>query len=186
MSNQRKEIIIKELNYWKENKLLPSVYCDFLLALYTEGEASGETNGTIEDEKPRYRLITLMQFFFLLMALLISLLIIYTFPLPVIWKSSLLLLILLLASMLYLFQLKANDQNAKLTIIIPLLLLIVNSLFMTTYFSKNQWLLAGVLTFNFFLWFFISRKVKLKYLTVISVLAMLVTGSYVIYRLFVS
>lgn len=38
MSDNRKEIIVKEIQYWKETKLLPEQYCNFLLALYTEGE----------------------------------------------------------------------------------------------------------------------------------------------------
>ena len=37
MDENRKQIIIKEIGYWKNNKLLPEQYCDFLLALYTEG-----------------------------------------------------------------------------------------------------------------------------------------------------
>ena len=38
MNAQRKAIIIGEIKYWKESKLLPAQYCDYLLALYTEGE----------------------------------------------------------------------------------------------------------------------------------------------------
>lgn len=44
MTEDRKTIIIKEIQYWKDSHLLPSRYCDFLLALYTEGDliTSGE------------------------------------------------------------------------------------------------------------------------------------------------
>src|SRR5699024_12207133 len=38
MPNERSKIIIREIHYWKEHNLLPEVYCDFLLALYTQGE----------------------------------------------------------------------------------------------------------------------------------------------------
>ena len=38
MSNQRKQIILNEITFWKQNKLLPEHYCDFLMTLYTEGE----------------------------------------------------------------------------------------------------------------------------------------------------
>ncbi|KIQ94791.1 hypothetical protein LH47_01161 [Anoxybacillus thermarum] len=37
MEQKRKEIIINEIKYWKQTRLLPEQYCDFLLALYTEG-----------------------------------------------------------------------------------------------------------------------------------------------------
>ncbi|ARK29345.1 hypothetical protein [Halalkalibacter krulwichiae] len=38
MDKHRKEIIIREIQYWKKSKLLPDHYCDFLLTLYSEGE----------------------------------------------------------------------------------------------------------------------------------------------------
>jgi len=44
MDQQRKATIIHEIKYWKDNHLLPEHYCDFLLALYTEG------TGPVADE----------------------------------------------------------------------------------------------------------------------------------------
>ncbi|GEM00497.1 hypothetical protein SAMN05421839_10136 [Halolactibacillus halophilus] len=44
MDQQRKATIIHEIKYWKDNHLLPEHYCDFLLALYTEG------TGPVTDE----------------------------------------------------------------------------------------------------------------------------------------
>ncbi len=38
MDQQRKQIIIKEIKFWKENRMLPEQYCDYLLSIYTEGE----------------------------------------------------------------------------------------------------------------------------------------------------
>jgi hypothetical protein len=37
MDEQRRKIITSEINYWKQNRMLPEHYCDFLLNLYTEG-----------------------------------------------------------------------------------------------------------------------------------------------------
>lgn len=37
MDQKRKQVLILEINRWKQNNLLPGHYCDFLLALYTEG-----------------------------------------------------------------------------------------------------------------------------------------------------
>ncbi|MEM5598685.1 hypothetical protein AAHB53_24595 [Niallia circulans] len=42
MQDQRKTIIVKEIAYWKENKMLPEHYCDYLLTLYTEGNGVEE------------------------------------------------------------------------------------------------------------------------------------------------
>ncbi|MTH52454.1 hypothetical protein GKZ89_03470 [Bacillus mangrovi] len=38
MRTEKKKIIIDEITHWKENKLLPETYCNFLLALYTGGD----------------------------------------------------------------------------------------------------------------------------------------------------
>ena len=38
MNETRKKVIIQEIKYWKQSKLLPEKYCDFLLTLYSGGE----------------------------------------------------------------------------------------------------------------------------------------------------
>ena len=40
MNPQRKRMIISEIKYWKQNKLLPAHYCDFLITLYAKGRGS--------------------------------------------------------------------------------------------------------------------------------------------------
>ncbi|MEH7391845.1 hypothetical protein V7164_16455, partial [Bacillus sp. JJ1474] len=37
MNETRKKIIVNEIINWRKNRMLPEHYCDFLLALYTEG-----------------------------------------------------------------------------------------------------------------------------------------------------
>lgn len=51
MDQQRRATIIHEIKYWKDNHLLPSHYCDFLLALYTEG--TGATDDALDDLLPK-------------------------------------------------------------------------------------------------------------------------------------
>ncbi|MBX0358745.1 hypothetical protein [Halobacillus sp. Nhm2S1] len=38
MKHERTKTIVDEIKYWKQNQLLPEEYCNFLLALYTQGE----------------------------------------------------------------------------------------------------------------------------------------------------
>ncbi|KWW21670.1 hypothetical protein AS888_03880 [Peribacillus simplex] len=38
MDEMRKKIIIQEINAWKESRMLPEQYCNYLLTLYSEGE----------------------------------------------------------------------------------------------------------------------------------------------------
>src|SRR5690606_36010375 len=49
MSNQRKQIIVNEITFWKQNKLLPEHYCDFLMTLYTEGEQEPSIVGNAKE-----------------------------------------------------------------------------------------------------------------------------------------
>jgi hypothetical protein len=37
MDEHRKQIILKEINFWKESRMLPEQYCNYLLTIYSEG-----------------------------------------------------------------------------------------------------------------------------------------------------
>lgn len=43
MNSSRKETIMNEIQYWKKHQMLPDHYCDFLLALYSEGQYSSNS-----------------------------------------------------------------------------------------------------------------------------------------------
>ncbi|MFB1050791.1 hypothetical protein [Paraliobacillus sp. JSM ZJ581] len=62
MSDEKKSVIIKEIHYWKENHLLPEKYCDYLLALYTQGdvtELESVSNTVIDTHKIRLQHVLL-------------------------------------------------------------------------------------------------------------------------------
>ncbi|WP_047154961.1 hypothetical protein [Aneurinibacillus tyrosinisolvens] len=50
MNEQKKKVIIGEIEYWRQSHLLPGQYCDFLLNLYTEGESAGTGNGAGKEQ----------------------------------------------------------------------------------------------------------------------------------------
>lgn len=74
MDEQRKETIIREIKYWKQSKLLPDTYCDFLLTLYTEGNAP-----SIKQLKPKSLsgIKGLFSFILVQMLLIITIVVIY-------------------------------------------------------------------------------------------------------------
>ncbi|MET3290090.1 UNVERIFIED_CONTAM: hypothetical protein ABID98_002660 [Brevibacillus sp. OAP136] len=47
MEDQRKKIIVKEIEHWRKNHLLPEHYCIFLLNLYTEGERAAQADSQV-------------------------------------------------------------------------------------------------------------------------------------------
>ncbi|MCL7747230.1 hypothetical protein [Halalkalibacter alkaliphilus] len=75
MDENRKRIIINEIQHWKSTKLLPEQYCDFLLTLYTEGDHELKEN--IKKQSmffKRYILLTLLMVHLLF---LLTILVIY-------------------------------------------------------------------------------------------------------------
>ena len=73
MNVQRKKIIMAEINYWKQNKLLPEHYCDFLITLYTEGDHEQEISATTDSilSKERKKInnrVIFIQFLYILIA----------------------------------------------------------------------------------------------------------------------
>lgn len=51
MDQNRKKVILNEIMFWKQNKMLPEQYCNYLLALYSEGNE--------EQVKPKTRKLPL-------------------------------------------------------------------------------------------------------------------------------
>jgi len=45
MDQERRKVIVKEIDYWQRSKLLPDHYCDFLLNLYLDQEAERPRQG---------------------------------------------------------------------------------------------------------------------------------------------
>lgn len=62
MDTERRKIIVKEIEHWQRSKLLPDQYCDFLLNLYRDPEATGtvkeqERRKAIVESKPLHWLL---------------------------------------------------------------------------------------------------------------------------------
>ena len=56
MDEQRRQIIIKEIDFWKKNNMLPTQYCDYLSTIYSKDNEQ-EVNGK------RRRLSTFIEVF---------------------------------------------------------------------------------------------------------------------------
>ena len=50
INDQEKNIIVDEINKWRQSKLLPSEYCDFLLNLYSAGNSVPATNSSTNNK----------------------------------------------------------------------------------------------------------------------------------------
>lgn len=55
MNQEQKKVIVDEIHRWRDSKLLPAEYCDFLLNLYMEGESFSAEQQKESSGKPSKR-----------------------------------------------------------------------------------------------------------------------------------
>lgn len=167
MSHNRKEIIVKEIYYWKETKLLPEQYCNFLLALYTEGE---QVNGTKMGKRSTKRKLFLPYTTLLLIPIGIF---IYFTELSFFLQMTLfaLLLIFGFGASFYFFR-KATDFIVPM-ISTALVALLCSVDYVTYVFPNSGVSLYTIITLNCIAWFIIGRKAKLLSFIISSILGLL-------------
>ena len=66
VKDSRKDLIVNEIQLWKQANMLPEHYCDYLLALYTEGDVMEQS-----DQKKAKKKTMLKDFLFSICAMLI-------------------------------------------------------------------------------------------------------------------
>ena len=174
MNQQRKRIIISEIKYWKQNKLLPGHYCDFLITLYAQGEEDKQQTVKVSDsilvkEKKRLNRTLLI---LSLVALVISggMFIFTQYPGVTLALAAGLTVIFLLST----FRKKANQALVPFLYIIASFLLLAMSLKLwTVFFEGHTMLLLGLLMLNCSLWLFAGRLLKLLYFTISGTVGLL-------------
>lgn len=161
--DNRKEIIIKEIQYWRENKLLPEQYCNFLLALYTEGDSSQNR----PSNQSRQGLVFVLSFLIFLGAVVT-----YFTELSFSLQTSLYALILLSQFVL------TNHSRRKLNFTFPLTVLLLVALFVTvdtvTYWLRgNNVALMTAVLFNCCIWYIVGKRLRLIYFKAASILGII-------------
>lgn len=183
-TNPRKKIIINEILFWKQNKLLPEQYCDFLMTLYTEGEdIPGEKEishkkSVIATEK---RNSILLSVFLLLVAaiLLVGLVLLSSN----VWIVAILVgvvgLIFLIGS--FIFANKNFILSSMLQVGAALLILGISVKISITYFPGNELVLYTLLIANCLMWIISGIKLKLIYFTISGALCIVAILSYMFF-----
>ncbi|WP_231784740.1 hypothetical protein [Lysinibacillus sp. GJ-1] len=185
MTNPRKKIILNEILFWKQNKLLPEHYCDFLATLYAEGNDVEE----LEEATHKQAVLPLekrkMMFFIvgLCLGMLLLLYIYFT-------VTSLLLLltgIVAIATItLFIMAFQVATKNNLLApvfhIIAAILLFSLSIRMYTTYFSGNNTVLFVIIAANCGVWLVSGIKMKLLYFTVSGGLGLLALIGYYLYN----
>ncbi|HLQ97878.1 MAG TPA: hypothetical protein VK135_04225 [Candidatus Dormibacteraeota bacterium] len=176
MSNQRIQIIIQEINYWKEHKILPDMYCDFLLALYTKGESGTEASTKGKgDTTGLFSILQLTIQFFILLSVVVVINMQHMSH-----SFQFIFLFLSFLGMLWLFKLLSKNRDIYFHLSLTILLV---DFFLVTVFLGNQyihseWGSSIIVIFNFICWLFIGYKYKLKYLQIITIFLLIFTTFY--------
>ncbi|WP_106497123.1 hypothetical protein [Lentibacillus sp. Marseille-P4043] len=173
MEEERIATIIKEINYWKSHKLLPEMYCDYLLALYSNGEVVSEPSTA--KEKSRFKPSFLVQFVIQLLLVPFSFLVIYFTEFHPILQLCILILFMGSSFWQYYYYKKEDKPLSHLSLVVFLLLLLLTTVFLSNLYVHHQGLTNALIIAQFFGWLLLGLKNQLKYINIASVVGIVLT-----------
>lgn len=186
MGNPRKQIILNEILFWKQNKLLPEHYCDFLITLYSEGEelqldeeiSYKKSVGAKERRKK------------LLIALIISILSLVLFAMLFLMTKYFFVAAIFTGVVAIIFMIYSYKLAKKYDLIAPILqvaaaLLIfgISVKISLVYFENNNVVLYSLLIANCLMWTITGIRLKLLYFTISGILGIILLIVYQIFFL---
>lgn len=177
MANPRKQIILTEIQFWKQNKLLPEQYCDFLMTLYSEGnEVETEQNMAVK-AKEKLRVNLLNSLLFLVAIVLIVLL--FAMDQIVLYVLIVVGIVALLSVIGAIYYSKKYGLLAPiLQIVAALLIFGVSVKVSITYFPDNLNILYSLLIANCLIWLGIGILRKLIYFIIAGSLGLIILLGY--------
>jgi hypothetical protein len=172
MNEKRREIIINEIQYWKRSRLLPEQYCDFLLALYTEGEHVSEPKRFSIKNNKTY-LFHLSVLIIICLLIPITFLVIYFTELSFVLQM-LLFLIFIAICLGGVFLFVDHKKFIHLPLISGALILFLASIQLSDYYFSSQKEVSAVIVFiNCLLWIFTGLRLKFLYFTISGIIGFL-------------
>ncbi|MBP1947561.1 hypothetical protein [Virgibacillus litoralis] len=179
MSDRRIATVVEEIHYWKEHNLLPDVYCDFLLAIYTNGEGVEE-----EIVGKKINIVKAIQLTLLSLLLPFAFLVIYFTEFRASLQVSTLFLFVIYSYWMSRIYSQKISIYYHLSIVTFLLLLLLMSIYISTLFTANQWFLQFVMIMNVISWFILSRRFDIKYLKIVSIFGIAFVILYIVLQKF--
>jgi hypothetical protein len=175
MNQQRKEIILKEIEYWKKNRLLPEQYCNYLLTLYSEGEHQTSKDKT----RFTFRLITILSvlFIFLLPA---ALLVNYFTEMSFGLQTTINFILLAISITFTMFYNKKNPVCHIVFMVLAFLIFFVATIEVAdNFFPTNIFILGGIIVFHCLLWFLFGKRFQLTYLKISGLIGFVLVVGYI-------
>lgn len=181
MANPRKQIIINEIQFWKQNKLLPEHYCDFLMTLYSEGnevEVEQKNNYKKAIKAKERRSANLMNSLLMIVAII---LIVLLFALDQIAHYLLIVVgiiaVISVIGAIYLSK-KYGLLAPILQIVAALLVFSISVKVSITYFPDNLNVLYSLLIANCLIWLGTGILSRLLYFIIAGSLGLVILVGY--------
>lgn len=163
MNVQRKQTIVQEIEYWKKSRMLPEQYCDYLLALYTEGEV------VKRKDRKRKKILSTVFTCLILSLIPITFLVIYFTEMPVHLQMVLITFFILL-SFIGNFTFRKEQILIHIPVIVSALLFLILSIKLL---ELNAFQLPATfisITFQALIWFILGFFKKWYYLNIAAII----------------
>lgn len=173
MNENRKKIIVNEILSWRKNRMLPEHYCDFLLALYTEG------NQPSENKERKSRSYYWKNHYLFLLLIPITLFLIHFTELPINLQMTFS-LIFVLAGIIFTFYYLRKGILLQIPLITSALILLLSSVeFISNLYPEYPKVLYFNLVFNCLLWLLSGWKLKLLSFVISGALGLILLIIYI-------
>ncbi|WP_406686758.1 hypothetical protein [Rossellomorea vietnamensis] len=174
IKNSKKETIIHEILLWKQTKMLPEQYCDYLLALYTEGAGIDERESA---ESPKKHF--LKDFLISISSILISLFVIYFTELSIVLQTTILASFVGLLMGVGIYYTKKQFSPLLLFASAACILLLSTMELTERIFEGHYLPLYVTLFLNCFTWIGAGVKWKMNYFTLAGSVGAVLVGIYI-------
>ena len=164
----RKKIIINEIKYWKQSRLLPDHYCDFLLTLYSEGEQHFENKNSTSTMTNQ---LTIMVCTTIVLAVFgLTFLVIYFTDFSLLLQIASIMVFSGVVLLIAMFIKKYDNRFVHLFNLIAAVMIFLGTIQLAdAFYPGNSIAIAVATMFNCGAWLFIGRKYKLRYFIVSSI-----------------
>lgn len=181
MPNPRKKIILNEILFWKQNKLLPDHYCDFLMTLYTEGnelelEEELSHKKAVKAKEKRNKNIFIITSSIIIILLVVALFMSTEFVGLFVLFVGIIALALMISA--FTFAKKHGLIAPVLQIAAALLIFALSVKISLEYFSNNTVVLFSLLISNCVVWLITGLKLRLLYFTLSGSLGLIILIGY--------
>lgn len=179
MTAERIAVIISEIKYWKEHRLLPETYCDYLLALYTNGEDVKDEDHL--DHPKRLSPAIMLHLILAISLLPFSFLVLYFTQFHPFLQLGILLLFSIYSIWFYWYTARNGYELFFFPMLILLLQLFLLTITAANLFTDRNIIMLAVIITNFFFWFRIGKTKHIKFLQILSILCIISTVLYIIF-----